>query len=183
MTAELLMRREVHTIFLRYSYSWTGLSSNSPNLDKSRIFETLHFGFDRNAKVPDKKTILLWVRNFRRTRSALKRKPPGRPCSVRTSQEVEAVRQAVHRSPQCSVHRHATPIGISDRCIRRILHLDLKFHPYKMMVVQEIKDRVWANRRASSEAILQNVPRDVILLSGDEADFHLSGCVNKQNFR
>ncbi|GBM61701.1 hypothetical protein AVEN_57131-1 [Araneus ventricosus] len=52
-----------------------------------------------------------------------------------------------------------------------------------MMVVQEIKDHDWANRRASSEDILQNVPLDLILLSGDEAHFHLSGCVNKQNFR
>ncbi|GBM63571.1 hypothetical protein AVEN_173071-1 [Araneus ventricosus] len=51
------------------------------------------------------------------------------------------------------------------------------------MIVQEIKDREWATRKASSEAILQNVPRDVFLLSGDEALFHLSGCVDKQNFR
>ncbi|GBM92802.1 hypothetical protein AVEN_182694-1 [Araneus ventricosus] len=74
-------------------------------------------------------------------------------------------------------------MGISDLNVRRILHLDLKFHPYKMMMVQEIKDRDWANRSASSEAILQNVPRDVTLLSGDEAHFHFSGCVEEQNFR
>ncbi|GBM68340.1 hypothetical protein AVEN_138181-1 [Araneus ventricosus] len=119
----------------------------------------------------------------RRTSSALKRKPPYIPRSVRTSQQIEALRQAVLQSPQRSARRHATAMRISDRSVRRILHLDLKFYPYKMMVVQEIKDLDWANRRASSEAILQNVPCDVILLSGDEAHFHLSGCVNKQNFR
>ncbi|GBM32146.1 hypothetical protein AVEN_11929-1 [Araneus ventricosus] len=79
-----------------------------------------HFELDRNAKVPDKKTISLWVRNFRRTSSALKRKPPSRLRSVRTSQKVEAVRQTVLRSLQRSAR--------------------------------------------------------------DEAQFHLSGCVNKQNF-
>ncbi|GBN10237.1 hypothetical protein AVEN_63717-1 [Araneus ventricosus] len=129
-------------------------------ITSQRLFRR-HFGLDRNAKVLDKKTILLWVRNFLRTSSVLKRKPPGR----RTSQQVEAVRQAVLRYPQRSARRHATAMGISDRSVRRILHLDLKFHPYKMVVVQEIKGRDWANRRASFEAILQNVPRDVILLS------------------
>ncbi|GBL77013.1 hypothetical protein AVEN_12667-1 [Araneus ventricosus] len=123
------------------------------------------------------------MRNFRRTSSALNCKLPGRPRSVWTSQQVETVRQAVLRSLQHSARRHATGMGISVRSVRRILHLDLKFHPYKTMVVQEIKDHDWANRRASSEAILQNVPRDVIFLSGDEAHFHLPGFVNKQNFR
>jgi hypothetical protein len=51
-----------------------------------------------------------------------------------------------------------------------------------MMVVQELNQRDWVNRSDSCQAILQNVPANDVL-SSDEAHFHLSGCVNKQNFR
>jgi hypothetical protein len=50
-----------------------------------------------------------------------------------------------------------------------------------MMVVQELNQRDWVNRSDSCQAILQNVPANYVLFS-DEAHFHLSGCVNKQNF-
>ena len=36
-----------------------------------------HFQLRRRDPVPDRKTVLLWVENFRATGSALKRKPPG----------------------------------------------------------------------------------------------------------
>jgi hypothetical protein len=74
-------------------------------------------------------------------------------------------------------------MGMSERRLRIILHADLKFHPYKMMVVQELNQRDWVNCSDSCQAILKNVPANDIVLSSDEAHFHLSGCVNKQNFR
>jgi hypothetical protein len=52
-----------------------------------------------------------------------------------------------------------------------------------MMVVEELRERDWLSRQASCEAILENVPAEADVLSSDEAHFHLSGCVNKQNFR
>lgn len=51
------------------------------------------------------------------------------------------------------------------------------------MVVQELSERDWASRIASCHAILDNVPNNAVVLSSDEAHFHLSGYVNKQNFR
>jgi hypothetical protein len=51
------------------------------------------------------------------------------------------------------------------------------------MVVQVLRERDWLSRQASCEAILENVPADPDVLSSDEAYFHLSGCINKQNFR
>ena len=38
----------------------------------------IHFGMGQHGKVPNRKTILLWIRNFRQTSSPLKRKSPGR---------------------------------------------------------------------------------------------------------
>jgi hypothetical protein len=74
-------------------------------------------------------------------------------------------------------------LGISSRSLRRILHIDLKLHPYKMMLAQELSERDPANRTAISEEILEQVPAAAVLLSSDEAHFHISGAVNKQNFR
>jgi transposase len=109
-----------------------------------------HFRLGRNATVPDRKTILVWVANFRATGSALKKKSPGRPCSVRSPQNIQAVRQAIMQSPWRSAQKHAATMGMPERSVRRILHADLKFHPYKMMVVQELNQCNWVNRSDSS---------------------------------
>jgi hypothetical protein len=70
-------------------------------------------------------------------------------------------------------------LGISSQSLRRIQHADLNLHPYKMMLAQELSER--ANRRAISAEIVERVPAAAVL-SSDEAYFHISGAVNKQNF-
>ncbi|XP_050302993.1 uncharacterized protein LOC126740872 [Anthonomus grandis grandis] len=172
--------------------NWTGehrafvietfFKSNESVITTQRNFRT-HFALGRHDPVPDRKTTLLWVLNFRATGSALKRKLTGRPRSVQTPENIAAVREAVERSPRRSAIKHASALRLSDRSVRRILHIDLKFHRYKMMIVQELSERDWENRRECSNDILQNVPQNALLITSDEAHFHLSGCVNKQNFR
>ena len=103
---------------------------------------------------------------------------------VRTPENVDKLRMAIAKSPRCSVRRHSVAIGLSDRCVRRILHKDLNFHPYKIATVQELKYRDMANRRISSEQLLEMLNDDgviVTLLMTYEAHFNLSGYVNKQN--
>ncbi|KAE9522082.1 hypothetical protein AGLY_017526 [Aphis glycines] len=51
------------------------------------------------------------------------------------------------------------------------------------MITQELSARDFETRRAVCEDILQNIPVGAVLISSDEAHFHLSGTVNKQNFR
>jgi hypothetical protein len=67
--------------------------------------------------------------------------------------------------------------------LRRILQANLKLHPYKIMLAQELSERDQANRRAVSAEIVEQVSAAAVLLCSDEAHFHLSGAVNKQNFR
>jgi len=93
---------------------------------------------------------------------------------------------AVVKSPRLSVGRHSAAIGLSDRSVRRIFHKDLNFHPYKIAIFQELSDRYMANRRISSEQLLEVLNDDCVistLLMTDEAHFHLSVCVIKQNYR
>ena len=141
-----------------------------------------HFGIGWHGRVPNRKTILLWICNFRQTSSALKRKSPGRAHSVQTPETITTVRRAVTTSPQRSAAKHAFTLGVSDHSVWRILHLNLKFHPYKIMMVQELQECDWHDRQAACEKMLANVPPGCLLCS-DEAHFHLLGFVNKQNFR
>ena len=107
-----------------------------------RQFRT-HFGIRQHGRVPNRKTILLWIRNFRHTSSALKRKSPGRPHGIQAPETITTVRRDVTTSPQRSAAKHALALGVSNRSVQRILHLDLKFHPYKIMMVQELQERDW----------------------------------------
>jgi len=104
---------------------------------------------------------------------------------VQTPENVDKMRVAIVKSPRCSVRRHSTAIGLSDHSVQRILHKDLNFHPYKIALVQDFNDRDMANHRISSEQLLEVLNDDGVIsthLMTDEAHFHLSGYVVKQNY-
>ena len=117
------------------------------------------------------------------TGSTLKRKPPGQPRSVRTPENVQTVRASIEQSPRRSVRKHAAALGISDRSVRRMLHQELRMHPYKMMLAQELSKRDWETRRALCQEVQQHVPPAAVVLFSDGVHFHLCGTINKQNFR
>jgi hypothetical protein len=69
--------------------------------------------------------------------------------------------------------------------MQRILQKDLNFHPYKIAIVQGLSDHDMANHRISSEQLLEMLNNDGVIntvLMIDEAHFHLSGYLNKQNY-
>jgi len=89
---------------------------------------------------------------------------------------------AIVKSPRRPVRRHCIAIGLSDHSVRRILHKDLNFHPYKIATVQELRDCDKAKRRISSELLLEMLNDDGFIntvLMIDKAHLHLSGYVNK----
>jgi len=104
---------------------------------------------------------------------------------VQTPENVDRVRMAIVKSPRRSVRRHSAAIGLPDPSVRRILHKDLNFQPYKIAIVQKLSDCDMANCRISSEQLLEMLNDDGVfstVLMTDEARFHLSGHVNKQNY-
>ena len=150
-----------------------------------RLFRR-HFNIPRNGHVPCRNTTKECVKNFRENASALKRKPRCRIPTVLTPGNIGTLRMAIVKIPRLSVRRHSAAIRLSDRSLRRILHKDLNFHPYKIAIFQELTDRHMANRRISSEQLLEMLNDDGVIstvLMTDEAYFHLSGYVNKQNYR
>jgi len=109
-----------------------------------RAFRT-RYQIPPQDRVPDRKSILLWVENFRGMGSVSKKRR-GRPRTSRTPENIEAVRRSILQSPRCSARKHASALGISNRSVHPILHQDLHFHPYKMVVVQELTQQDWINR-------------------------------------
>ena len=163
--------------------SWSGehcsfvieafFKNNDSVTTTQRAFQ-MCFGLYATDAIPDWKTILQWVLNVTASGSALPRKPSGRPWNVRTPENVR-VWASMEQSPRCSARKHAAALGISDRNLRRILNADLKMHPYTTLVAQELSVTDWETWRTC--------PSHSCFWCSDEVDFHLSGTVNKQNFR
>jgi len=77
-----------------------------------RVFRR-HFDIGRNGKVPTRRTILNWVTQIRTTASIVKKKPPGRPRTVRTPENVRRVAQAFQRSPQHSARHNSIALYLT----------------------------------------------------------------------
>ena len=164
----------------------TYFKNNDSATRTQRVFRR-HFNLGRHGAVPTRQTIINWVNALRTTASATNKKPPGRRRTIRSPENVERVRVAFQQSPRRSVLQHSQALGISDRSVRRILHLDLHFHPYKLQIVQKLDPRDYDIRMQYCRNVLHMINTDDQFLNNlimtDEAHFYLSGFVNKQNFR
>lgn len=162
----------------------TFIKNGESVIKTQRIFRR-HFNIARNDTVPSRNTLLRWVHKFRTTGTVSKKKPPGPARTVRTPDNIATVRTALMRSPGRSARRHAQELRMKRDSVRIILKSDLKFHPYKIQVVQQLKERDYGQREdfAVRMQVLFTDNPDVMMLMSDEAHFHLNGSVNKQNLR
>jgi len=136
--------------FSVYTMAWLGehrafiveefIKNGGSPVATQRAFR-IRFVLGRREAVPDKKTIYHWVSNFRQTGSALKQSSPGRPRTATGPENVAVVRASIQKSPRCSARKHAAALRLSDRSVRRILHRDLRMHPYKIAIAQKLKGR------------------------------------------
>jgi hypothetical protein len=102
-----------------------------------RIFRK-HFNTARHGRVSCRNTIQLCVENFRKSASTLKNEQPGSVRTVRSPQNIEAVRQSFIRCPRRSSRRPFVALEISDCSVNGILHKELNFHLYKMAALQTV---------------------------------------------
>ena len=91
------------------------------------------------------------------------KKRRGRPRTSRTPENIEAVRRSVLQSPRRSARKHASVLGISNRSVHRILHQDLRFHPYTMVAVQELTQQDWINRVEACQHLIKRLPDDTVI--------------------
>lgn len=144
------------------------------------------YNIERHGRIPSRNTILRWVEKWQ-TAGTICNKFVGPSRTVRTAENIAMIRNAVQKSPTRSAVRQAAALGISSRTFRRIVHNDLNFHPYKIQIVHHITH---ADTNARLDfcrqfiTVLNENPNVLSkLIMSDEAHFHLSGYVNKQNFR
>jgi hypothetical protein len=112
---------------------------NGDSVAKTQLLFHTHFNIPRLGCVPCRNTIKSWAQNFLESASTLKRNPTDKIPRVRTPENVEKVGVATVKSPRISVRRHSASLGLSDCSVRRTLHKDLNFYPYKIVTVQEFK--------------------------------------------
>jgi len=76
------------------------------------------FRRERNQQeAPSPNAIRRWVRQWREEGSVTCKKPPGRPSSVRTPDNIVRLLASVSRSPKRSARKHAQALRMSDRSV------------------------------------------------------------------
>jgi len=126
----------------------TFLRNNESVTATRRAFRT-RFGLPLRAIVPDRRSVLKWVKDSR-IYGNVATKTPVRRSSVVTPGNVERVRVSVEESPRRSTRRRGRALGISRRSLRTILNKHLNFHPCKIMIVQKLLSRDYLQREQSS---------------------------------
>lgn len=72
---------------------------------------------------------------------------------------------------------------MTETTVSHILHRNLDFHPYKMMIVQHLNEEDYPQCAAFVERMLEILKghENGIIMMSEETHFHLNGAVNKQN--
>ncbi|PSN38982.1 hypothetical protein C0J52_11331 [Blattella germanica] len=119
------------------------------------------FNVGQRDGVPSCPTMLKWFNNIRTrgtVRSVIAR---GGVHTVRTPENIRRT------SPGHSAVQHTRALHISDMSVHRILHLDLHFHPYKIMVVHKLQHTHYVRPHMFAERTLETLENDSILIMSD----------------
>lgn len=146
---------------------------------KFREHHNLHNFHD----TPTVQTINNWVAKFEETGSTLDKKRSGRPRTSRTEENIDIVLQSVRENPTQSTRKRSRILNVSRTSLQRILKKDLRLHPYKIQLVQELKDTDAIQRLNYANEMFSRFSSFNNVLFSDEAHFHINGHVSKQNCR
>lgn len=139
------------------------------------------------SSAPSRKSILRFVQAFRERGSVADKPRIEFPKCVRTPTNIQLVHEAIDMNPTQSLRRLSHQLNISYGSTQRIVRRDLKLYPYRIQLVQSLSPADIAQRLAFATWFQQKVDNDASftehLFMSDEAHFHLSGHVNKQNCR
>jgi hypothetical protein len=139
-----------------------------------------------DANVPDQRLVASWQEIFLQT-GGVEQKKPERKQTVRTSEMIEQVREAVEENPNVSIRNLKNQTGASVRTVHQMLTQDLGLYPYKAQTTQQLLlDDPLLRHRFALRMFGRRVRYPGFennLVFFDEAHFHLDGVPNRQNFR
>lgn len=103
----------------------------------------------------------------------------------RSDENIEKVKTIIQETPTKSVRNVFREVdsNISSSSVYRILKYDLKLTPYKISIMQHLKDTNTSSRLSFAQWMLRNIDLTDVIWFSDEAHFTLDGHVNKQNMR
>ena len=130
-------------------------------------------------------TLLRWVRRFQE-QGNVSGVQPGRGRPHVPDEMIRRVQQAMRRNPRLSIRRLSARTGIPRATVHRAVRQVLRLHPYKLQLVQSLHRGDKRRRVEFSQWLLQKWSSASFrkgLIVSDEANFYLSGTVNKQNCR
>ncbi|CAF4694672.1 unnamed protein product [Rotaria sp. Silwood2] len=149
--------------------------------NKSETCRRFNEQFNRQIK---RDTVADIVDRFEESGKVDDRKRTGRPFVVRTEENKEAIKSLFSNNPTTSTRRAASELGISKTSILRILS-ELKLHPYRHRLVQQLNDDDPDRRTEFCEKLLMMAEEDHSIFDKiiwtDEAIFKLNGHVNRHN--
>ena len=132
-------------------------------------------------KPPERKSIVRWHGKFITDGCLRPAKRTGRPS---TSEDViEQVRTAFQQSPRKSIRRASRELQCPKTIVWRVLRRRLHMTPYKLQLVQHLKETDKPLRRDFCNAMQQKMEDDEFddrLVFSDKATFHVNGKDNKQ---
>jgi ribosomal protein S25 len=137
------------------------------------------------SDIPTRLTIQAIYDKFIETGSVKDRERSGRP-SVVTEEVAAEIDQVVQNAAVASVRSIAQEVNVSKSVVHRTMRDVLGYKPYQMHLTQELYDEDKDLRVEMAEyliPILEDQDNNGVLFFSDEANFHVSGVVNKHNCR
>ena len=141
----------------------------------------LHF----NKQPPSDSSIKRLVNKLHNQHSLLDQNKgnSGRPRTARTQANIQHVGQSLTNNPQQSCRRNNG--GLSKSSFSRITNNNLHFHPFRLVVKQELSQNDKLNRLLFARGVRRELRNGTLqlqeILWSDEATFHLNGHVNTWN--
>ena len=114
-----------------------------------------------------------------------RRSNPGRPKSVRSAENIASIQYVITETPQRSVRKILGDVTntVSRSSVHRILRCDLNLKPYKLSIMQHLKENDIENRLHFAHWVKTNPAIVNLLWFSDESHFYLNSAINKNNCR
>ena len=132
---------------------------------------------------PCGQTIRNLVKKFEEDGSVANKSAPGPVFTARTPHNIAKIQKKIEESPRHSQRMISRKKKISKSTVRRILVDDLSLFPYKIQVLQKQSKNNKKQRRDYAKRISQMIEDGILDIRkihwSDEANFHLSGHVNR----
>ena len=135
----------------------------------------------------DDRTIRRLVKKLETDCTLVKNTSTGRPKSALSEKNISRVQRKLENSPRRSTRTLSRELKLSATSVWRILRKELKKFAYKIQMKQAQTPKNREQRLEFSNNIADRIEAEPEFLKkiifSDEAHFHLSGHVNRQNFR